>query len=84
MCPDFKMFQVKVPVIFSAHQFFRHAGMDVNILLSLTLSPEGDMLLFISLMPLIATLAIPPCLIVTTRVFSKFGSLTQRFYKKTM
>src|SRR5690242_16836089 len=35
-------------------------------------------------MPLIAASAVPPCLIVTIKVFSKFGALKERSYHKTI
>jgi hypothetical protein len=37
-------------------------------------------LLTFSSIALIAALAIPPCLIATIKVFSKFGALKERFY----
>ena len=40
------------------------------------------MLSIVSLMPSIAALAIPPCLIATGRISSKFGALAKRFYKE--
>ena len=38
------------------------------------------MLLIVSIMPLIATSAIPPCLVATIKVISKFGALKERSY----
>ena len=38
------------------------------------------MLSIVSLMPLIATSIIPPCLIATIKGFSKFGALKERSY----
>ena len=38
------------------------------------------MLLIVLITPLIAALAIPPCLIATIKVFSKFGALGERSY----
>ena len=38
------------------------------------------MLSIISIMPLIAASAVPPCLIATIKVFSKFGALEERSY----
>lgn len=32
VCTNFKMLQVKVPIIFSACRVFRHAGLDVTVL----------------------------------------------------
>jgi hypothetical protein len=40
------------------------------------------MLLIVLITPLIAASAVPPCLIVTIRVSSKFGELGERFYNK--
>jgi hypothetical protein len=31
MCTDFKMLEVKVPIIFPVHRVFRYAGMDVRV-----------------------------------------------------
>ena len=38
------------------------------------------MLSIVLIMPLIAAMAIPPCLIATIRVSSKFGALGERSY----
>src|SRR5579871_6199980 len=38
------------------------------------------MLSIISITPLIAAFAVPPCLIATIKVFSKFGALEERSY----
>jgi hypothetical protein len=38
------------------------------------------MLLIVLITPLIAALAVPPCLIATIKVFSKFGALKERSY----
>jgi hypothetical protein len=40
------------------------------------------MLSIVSITPLIAALAVPPCLIETIKVFSKFGALRERFYNE--
>ena len=38
------------------------------------------MLSIVSITPLIAASAVPPCLIATIKVFSKFGALEERSY----
>jgi hypothetical protein len=40
------------------------------------------MLSIVSITPLIAALAVPPCLIATIKVSSKFGALRERFHKE--
>ena len=40
------------------------------------------MLSIILIMPSIAAFAIPPCLITTDKVFSKFGALEERFFSQ--
>jgi hypothetical protein len=40
------------------------------------------MLSIVSIMPLIAALAVPPCLIAIIKVSSKFGALGERFHKE--
>ena len=65
----------------------------IRMLLSLTISPEEDplatrkrlqliMLLIVSITLLIAALAVPPCLIATIKVSSKFGALGERFHEE--
>jgi hypothetical protein len=40
------------------------------------------MLSIVSITPLIAALAVPPCLIATIKVSSKFGALGERFHEE--
>jgi hypothetical protein len=42
------------------------------------------MLSIVLIMPLITTLAFPSCLIVTIKVFSKFGAFRERFYNEVI
>jgi hypothetical protein len=34
MCRKFNMFEIQVPIIFSAYRFFRHAGIDITFCIS--------------------------------------------------
>ena len=65
----------------------------INMLLSLTIFPYRNhlvikkrlqliMLSIVLILPLITASASPPCLIITTGVFVKFGALRERFYKE--
>jgi hypothetical protein len=42
------------------------------------------MLSIVSITPLITASAVPPCLIATIKVFSKFGALRERFYSEVI